>query len=72
MSTDTQDPDYLMNEEELSTFIRVPRDSLKKWRHLGRGPKFLKMVGYVRYRRADVLAWLEASERTRASEGEAA
>ena len=32
--------------------------TLRLWRHMGNGPKFVKLGGAVRYREEDVNAWI--------------
>ena len=34
--------------------------TMNKWRARGKGPVFYKLAGKVRYKRADVLAWIES------------
>ncbi len=43
----------------VSAYLDVPVGTLTQWRYRGLGPKFLKVGRHVRYRREDVLAWLE-------------
>jgi len=33
---------------------------LRKWRKTGKGPKYLRLGRLIRYRRADIEAWLES------------
>jgi excisionase family DNA binding protein len=49
----------LMTTEQLAEFLQVPLATLYQWRHKGTGPKGIKVGKHVRYRRADVEAWLE-------------
>lgn len=51
--------DHLLTIEELSEYLRVPVKTLYDWRYRGLGPAGLRVGRYVRYRRADVDAWLE-------------
>lgn len=55
----------LSDPSELAAYLVVPERTLAKWRSLGTGPKFIRMGRHVRYRRADVEAWLEDQTRTR-------
>lgn len=50
--------DDLLTPEMVTSAIHVPEKTLAQWRYLGRGPRFLKLEGHVRYRRSDVEAWL--------------
>lgn len=59
------DDEYL-NPDEASALARVSKHHLAQLRFKGEGPKFLKPTPRtVLYRRSDIIAWLEASERTR-------
>lgn len=49
----------LLTIEELSQYLQVPVKTLYDWRHRGLGPRGLRVGRYVRYRQADVDAWLE-------------
>ena len=43
--------------------LRVPVGTLRYWRHLGAGPHSFKVGRWVRYRRGDVRAWINAKRR---------
>jgi len=68
------DPDYLdrlMDEREAAGLLCYSVRALQNWRVRGGGPRFVKVSGRsVRYRRRDLLAWIE--ERTRSNTSEAA
>ena len=38
----------------------MPESTLAQWRYLGKGPRYLKLGGHVRYSRSDVNDWLNA------------
>ena len=58
--------DELLNEVEAAAAIDVTPGTLSVWRSTGRyGIPFIKIGRNVRYRRSDLVAWLES--RTRAS-----
>jgi predicted DNA-binding transcriptional regulator AlpA len=43
-----------------AAYIGKPERTLGQWRYLGRGPAYIKLEnGSIRYRKADVDAWLE-------------
>lgn len=48
----------LMSLPDLSEFLGVPLNTLYRWRYRGEGPKGYRVGRHVRYRRADVEAWL--------------
>ncbi len=52
-------PDALFTPAELADRIRVHVRTLQRWRFTGEGPKFCKLGRGVRYRAADVEAWLK-------------
>jgi excisionase family DNA binding protein len=50
----------MMSPQELADFLNLPLATIYRWRHLGEGPRASKLGRHVRYRRADVEAWLDA------------
>jgi predicted DNA-binding transcriptional regulator AlpA len=44
---------------ELSQFTGISIQTLARWKVEGHGPRVTKLGGAVRYRKADVLAWLD-------------
>lgn len=55
--------DDIDTPDSVARYIKRPEKTLTNWRHLGRGPRYLKLEGgQVRYRRSDVDAWLASSE----------
>jgi predicted DNA-binding transcriptional regulator AlpA len=48
----------LLNERALAKSIGMSLASVRRWRLLGQGPKFLKLGSAVRYRPQDSAAWL--------------
>lgn len=59
-------PDYLdrlMNENEAAAFLSYSVRALQNWRVRGGGPKYVKVSARsIRYRRRDLIAWVD--ERT--------
>jgi len=49
----------LLNEHEVARITGLSVASVRRWRLFKQGPKFLKIGAAVRYRSADVSAWLE-------------
>ena len=43
---------------EAAKFLKMSTSTLAKWRHYGKGPRFLKCGSAVLYRREDLEAWL--------------
>ncbi len=50
----------LMTLEEVAEMLRKSPAQLRWMRHNGSGPKSAKIAGRVMYRRADVIAWVDA------------
>jgi excisionase family DNA binding protein len=48
----------MMSLAELSELLGVPLSTLYGWRHRGEGPPGYRLGKHVRFRRADVEAWL--------------
>ena len=51
----------LMSIDQLASYTGNPKNTLYYWRAQGSGPRGMKLGKYVRYRRADVQTWLDAS-----------
>ncbi|WP_068492495.1 helix-turn-helix transcriptional regulator [Pseudoclavibacter helvolus] len=61
--------DYLTADAVCELVPGLTKKQLSNLRYLGQGPKFLKPTPRkVLYRRADVIAWVEASEQTMTGE----
>ena len=57
-----------MNEEIMSRpktaeFLDVTVGTMATWAYRGTGPRYYRVGKHVRYRKADVLAWLEENAR---------
>lgn len=44
---------------QLAQFLQVPTKTIYKWRETDSGPRGLRIGKHVRFRRVDVLEWLE-------------
>ncbi|WP_294624266.1 helix-turn-helix domain-containing protein [uncultured Roseovarius sp.] len=65
----TTDPDRLMNEKEAAEVLCYSVRALQNWRSRGGGPKFIKVSARsVRYRRRDLLDWIDAHTVTSTSQ----
>ena len=53
-----------LTEIEVADLINVPRRTLQAWRYQGRGPRYVKLGGSVRYRVTDLEKFLETRTRT--------
>ena len=55
--------DYLTTAE-VASITRTPVESVRYWRHVGKGPASFKVGRRVLYARDDVEAWLQAARLT--------
>lgn len=53
-------PNEIMTLQEAAAYLKVPVATLYAWRTQGTGPRGARVGRYVRYRRSDVDAWLDA------------
>ena len=51
--------DPLLNEHDVARITGLSVASVRRWRLLRQGPKYLKIGAAVRYRPEDISAWLE-------------
>lgn len=51
--------EHLLSLDEVAQQLAVPVGTLRYWRHRNDGPRSLKVGRHVRYRPADIEAWLE-------------
>ena len=55
------DPNALLFPLEVAYLLGLDRRTLDSWRLRGDGPRFVRISARaIRYRRADLLAWIEA------------
>ena len=52
--------DRLYTEREAARFLNLSHRTLQDWRVTGRGPAFIRLESAVRYRAADLLAFVNA------------
>jgi len=65
----TADPDRLLNEREAATFLGYTIRALQNWRLRGGGPTYVKVSERsIRYRRRELMAWVEKRLRTSTSD----
>jgi excisionase family DNA binding protein len=51
----------VMTSDECAEYLRLTPGALRSMRYRGEGPRFVQLGQRVRYRRADVDAWLAAN-----------
>jgi predicted DNA-binding transcriptional regulator AlpA len=49
----------LLNEHDVARVTALSVASVRRWRLLGIGPKYIKIGAAVRYRYEDIVAWLQ-------------
>lgn len=62
LSMPSEKPVYL-TEQEAADFLSYAPKTLREWRHLKKGPRYIRVDGFtIRYREADLIAWMESRE----------
>ncbi|MFZ3354425.1 MAG: helix-turn-helix domain-containing protein [Xanthobacteraceae bacterium] len=63
--------DVLLTEAQAADFLSLSMRTLQAWRVRGSGPNFCRLGRAVRYRRSDLLAWIDASMAASTTEADA-
>lgn len=50
----------ILSEDEAAQKCVVQKQTMRSWRSRGRGPAYLKLAGRIRYRLADIEAFIES------------
>lgn len=53
-------PGTLLTEDDIATICRVEPATVKKWRSIKRGPRFIPLARQPLYEARDVAAWIDA------------
>jgi predicted DNA-binding transcriptional regulator AlpA len=61
--SDTPDPDRLLDERQTAELLNLSVRTLQAWRQQGVGPHFVRAGRAVRYRRRDLIDWMESCTR---------
>ena len=61
MDEERRDSSTLLTEDAAARSLGLSASALRAWRQQGRGPRFLRINRTVRYRDADLRAFLEAT-----------
>jgi predicted DNA-binding transcriptional regulator AlpA len=61
--TNTLDPDGLLTERQTAELLNLSVRTLQAWRVKGDGPRFVHAGRAVRYRRRDLIAWMDSNTR---------
>jgi predicted DNA-binding transcriptional regulator AlpA len=59
--TNPQQTPRFVSERDLAAFTGIKASTWQKHRLYGRGPKFYKLHGTIRYNLEEVLAWIESN-----------
>ncbi len=49
----------LLTISETAAYLKVPVETLRKWRAQSRGPKAVKLGRHLRYRQEDIDQWVK-------------
>jgi predicted DNA-binding transcriptional regulator AlpA len=60
MATANNILEVLLNEHDVARITGMSVASVRRWRLLRHGPKFIKIGAAVRYKAEDVSAWIES------------
>ena len=63
LTTGPSEGSDLLDEARLAARLNVSRSTLQSWRYAGRGPRYIKLGRLIRYRNADVDAYLRTQTR---------
>jgi excisionase family DNA binding protein len=51
--------DEFLTTQEVAAICRTSSETVRYWRHIGKGPRAFKLGRRVLYERGDVQAWIE-------------
>jgi hypothetical protein len=57
----TNDSDALLTEVQAADVLNLSIRTLQAWRAKGAGPSFVRAGRAIRYRRRDLVAWMDAN-----------
>jgi predicted DNA-binding transcriptional regulator AlpA len=49
----------LLSNEQAADYLGLSKQTLRIWRHMGKGPRYLKLGGAVKYREIDLIKYIE-------------
>jgi predicted DNA-binding transcriptional regulator AlpA len=50
-----------LSEHEVAELLGVSRNTLKHWRWIGKGPRYVKLVSKIAYRPRDLDEWIDGN-----------
>ena len=60
MPTANDTLEVLLNEHDVARITAMSIATVRRWRLLRQGPKYIKIGAAVRYKPEDIVAWLES------------
>lgn len=57
--------DALLCGKQLGRRLSISCRTIENWRSLGKGPKYIRIGGRVKYQMSDVLDWLKREQTSR-------
>ena len=60
MATESNPLGVLLNEHDVARITGLSVASVRRWRILQQGPKYIKIGAAVRYKPEDIAVWLDA------------
>ncbi len=54
-----ENSEQLLTESDAAETLKFTRNTLRKWRREGRGPRYKRLGRAIRYRLRDLLTWAE-------------
>jgi predicted DNA-binding transcriptional regulator AlpA len=60
MATEKTTPECLLNEYDVARITALSVASVRRWRLLRQGPRYIKIGAAVRYWPQDLAAWLDS------------
>jgi excisionase family DNA binding protein len=58
----------LLTIDEAAAYLKVPVETLRKWRSQGHGPKAVKLGRHLRYRLDEIDRWIAEQEQQQLAE----
>lgn len=55
------EPEQLLTQAQVATWLAVSPRTIRDWRTSNRGPRAVRVGGSLRYRRADVQAYIDSN-----------
>lgn len=55
--------EQFLTRQEVAEWLQISEQTLRCWATSGKGPKFVKVGGRVRYKTTDVREWVASCER---------